>query len=599
MARYAQKTRYVEKLEFVTSEMELRRIAELDGTWERPNVVTFYHEYDKYGFLSNWYEAPFEFAGNTFPTTEHWMMWQKARLFGDWKTADKVLLATDLNEVKGLGKQVKPYVDKAWSEVRAPVMRVGLRQKFAQNERLLNDLLSTGTAVLAEAAPKDTVWGVGIGAGDPRVGDPAEWRGQNLLGRLLMEVRSELRVASSCGMGGAAWSKESLMRSQLWSMNLLELARMPSTRSVAIMYATFVAQHVPHLHDAHDVLRKVRASIGDIDKPMSSDMGGGLPLAGWHELVDELAMRVLLDGLEVRIVSPAADEEPPRRVGAPSSKERQMEAEVMDSEHEAKAGKATLAAAVWGAAVGDALGVPYEFKGRGTFECRAMVGHGTHDQPAGTWSDDTALMLATCDSIRAVGRVDVDDLLARFRRWYDDGAYTPDGVVFDVGNATAEALRTGRGLDGEWDNGNGSLMRIAPLAFCDATDDEVRAASAVTHAHPTSTEACVEFVHLLREAAADSDGTRERMRSELAGVPRDEVRSGGYVLDTLKAAKWCFANTSSYRDCVLTAVNLGSDTDTTACVAGALAGTAYGMDAIPAEWLDAMRGADVLEATLF
>ena len=276
-----------------------------------------------------------------------------------------------------------------------------------------------------------------------------------------------------------------------------------------------------------------------------------------------------------------------------------MEEDTMDAEPNEKAGRGTLSAAVWGAAVGDALGVPYEFKPRGTFDCRGMVGHGTHDQPAGTWSDDTALMLATCDSIRAVGRVDAADLLARFRSWYEDGAYTPDGVVFDVGNATAEALRTGRGLAGEWDNGNGSLMRIAPLAFCAATDDEVRAASAVTHAHPTSTGACVEFVHLLREAAADPQGTRERLKSELAGMPRDEVRSGGYVLDTLRAAKWCFANTNDYRDCVLAAVNLGSDTDTTACVAGALAGTAYGKGAIPAEWLDAMRGGDVLEATLF
>ena len=277
----------------------------------------------------------------------------------------------------------------------------------------------------------------------------------------------------------------------------------------------------------------------------------------------------------------------------------QEEADAMDNKSVVKASRATLAAAVWGAAIGDALGVPYEFKGRDTFECQGMVGHGTHNQPAGTWSDDTALMLATCDSIRVVGRVDADDLLMRFRRWYNDGAYTPDGAVFDIGNATATALRTGRGLDGEWDNGNGSLMRIAPLAFCDATDDEVRAASAVTHAHPTSTEACVEFVHLLRDTAADPNGTREKLMSELAGVARDEVRSGGYVLDTLKAAKWCFANTSNYRDCVLAAVNLGSDTDTTACVAGALAGTAYGLDAIPAEWLDAMRGGDVLEATLF
>lgn len=295
----------------------LRRIAELDGTWRRPNVVTFYHEYDKHGFLSNWYEAPFEFAGLTFPTTEHWMMWQKARLFGDDRTAKAILSTRDLDEVKHLGRQVRPYADASWHEVRVPVMRVGLRHKFAQNARLLNDLLSTGTAVLAEAAPNDAVWGIGIGAGDRRASDPAEWHGQNLLGRLLMEVRSELRVVSLCGMGAGAWTLDGLMRSQIWGMSLLELARMPSTRPAAMMYATFAAEHDPHLRGARDALRRVRASIGDIDESMRANMGGGLPIAGWRELVDELAMRVLLDGHEVRVSSSEAGEEPPSRVSVP------------------------------------------------------------------------------------------------------------------------------------------------------------------------------------------------------------------------------------------------------------------------------------------
>ena len=110
-------------------------------------------------------------------------------------------------------------------------------------------------------------------------------------------------------MGGAGWPKEGLMRSQLWSMSLLELARMPSTRSVAIMYATFVAQCVPRLHDVRDVLREVRASVGEIYESMRANMGGGLPIAGWRELVDELAMRVLMDGREVRVTGFAANDD--------------------------------------------------------------------------------------------------------------------------------------------------------------------------------------------------------------------------------------------------------------------------------------------------
>ncbi len=256
----------------------------------------------------------------------------------------------------------------------------------------------------------------------------------------------------------------------------------------------------------------------------------------------------------------------------------------------------TLRDCIYGQAVGDALGVPYEFRARGTFECTGMVGHGSHNQPAGTWSDDTSMALATCDSIRATGRIDVQDMRERFVRWYREGAYTVDGL-FDIGGTTADALATGRGRAGERDNGNGSLMRILPLAFTDATDDEVRAVSAITHAHRTSCETCVRMVHVARRLAA-GEGPLD-VAGELVGVPKAEIRSGGFVRDTEKAALWCLANTSGYAECVLAAVNLGDDTDTTAAVAGGLAGIAYGMGSIPAAWLDALRGKDVIEGCLF
>ena len=254
---------------------------------------------------------------------------------------------------------------------------------------------------------------------------------------------------------------------------------------------------------------------------------------------------------------------------------------------------------VWGAAVGDALGVPFEFKARDSFACTDMTGFGTHNRPAGTWSDDTSMMLALCDSIRELGRIDTRDIREKFRSWLDDGAYTPDGVTFDWGNTTLRALESGQGLAGEWDNGNGSLMRTAPLAAWPAADDEIRAVSAITHAHARSMDACVDFVRWVRRALADPAKTKEELAEIYGGMPRDSISSTGYVLHTYDAALWCVATTQTYRDCVLAAVNLGSDTDTTACVAGALAGAMYGMDAIPAEWLAAMRGRDVLEACLF
>lgn len=258
-----------------------------------------------------------------------------------------------------------------------------------------------------------------------------------------------------------------------------------------------------------------------------------------------------------------------------------------------------LRACVYGMAVGDALGVPFEFKRRGTFRCESMVGHGTHDQPAGTWSDDTSMALAMCDSYRELGRVDPADVRERFRLWFRRGDYTVDGL-FDIGNTTVKALASGRGMAGERDNGNGGLMRCAPMAFMSCSDADVEATCAVTHANPTSTGACVRTVRAARGmAAGESPQEAVPEADRIASMAEDDVRSGGYVLDTETAAYWCLLTTGSYRDCVLKAVNLGDDTDTTAAVAGALAGIVYGIDAIPREWMGALRGKDVIDGCLF
>lgn len=270
-----------------------------------------------------------------------------------------------------------------------------------------------------------------------------------------------------------------------------------------------------------------------------------------------------------------------------------------------------LKAIVYGAAVGDALGVPFEFQGRNTFRCTHMSSGGVHGMPAGTFSDDTSLLIATCDSIRACnGEIDTNDMSNRFRNWLNKEDYAIDGKVFDVGNATATALNEGRGLTHEQSNGNGSLMRIAPLALTDATDQQITEVSAITHAHPISTTACIVFVNILRKvmhevdlpAAIHStipDNEQFTFLADIENKSRDEIQSTGFVLHTLEAALWCNLNTESYTECVREAVNLGSDTDTTACVAGALAGVIYGYNAIPEQWLKTLRGKDIIDACLF
>ena len=230
-----------------------------------------------------------------------------------------------------------------------------------------------------------------------------------------------------------------------------------------------------------------------------------------------------------------------------------------------------LQSAMYGEAIGDALGVPYEGRARDTFTCITMTGSEAAGIPAGTFSDDTAMALATLDSLmHRDGVVDPDDLRERYRDWLFDGKYTADGAAFGVGRTTYQALHIDHGLDGERDNGNGALMRSIPLAFFGVSDDDVRVMSAVTHAHETSMDACVRYV---RAARALIRGASTREAAAVAGedgvwlVPRSQIESSGYVLHTLRAALWCLTTTDSYRDCVLTAVNLGGDADTTAAVA--------------------------------
>lgn len=251
-----------------------------------------------------------------------------------------------------------------------------------------------------------------------------------------------------------------------------------------------------------------------------------------------------------------------------------------------------LPAAAYGFAVGDALGVPYEFRDRDTFRCEDMAGYGTHGQPPGTWSDDTGMMLATLDSLAAHDeQVDVDDMHRRYLDWLRDGAYAIDEHVFDVGGTVRQALRDGRGAYGEWDCGNGSLMCILLLAFTHASDGGIRVVSAVTHAHPRCTDACVDYVRLCRRLL---DGETFAYDAP----DRDSTPSTGYVSDTMQAVLWAVADGCDYPSTVLNAVNLGGDTDIIGALAGGVAGILYGMESIPDEWLTALRGQEIIDGVL-
>lgn len=301
--------------------------------------------------------------------------------------------------------------------------------------------------------------------------------------------------------------------------------------------------------------------------------------------------------------------------------------------------KSMIRGALLALACGDALGVPVEFESREKLKAdpvRSMRSGGTWNRPAGTWSDDTSLALALADSL-SLGFCP-EDIMDKSLAWLREGAYTPDGVTFDVGGTTRAALeRFARGIpslscggSGERDNGNGSLMRILPLLFFLETQpapedpdrwfDLVHQAGCLTHGHPRSRMACGIYLSVARllypgcdpEQALESGlhralswyERREEYRQEmdhflpllsLKNRTRNSLSGSGYVVHTLESALWCLLSSSTLEECILQAVNLGEDTDTTAAVAGGLAGLLWGEGSIPVSWLSALRGRELLE----
>lgn len=296
-----------------------------------------------------------------------------------------------------------------------------------------------------------------------------------------------------------------------------------------------------------------------------------------------------------------------------------------------------LRAVMLGHAVADALGVPAEFASRRELDEAPifdMEGYGTYPYPAGCWSDDTSMSLATLDSMK-YGVVDFEDIMAKFADWYYHDEYTPTGEMFDVGNTCSFAISNFKelkmparlcGLSDEGSNGNGSLMRIHPFVVYAwakeiPTAEWIRLiedASALTHAHKRSKVGCGIYgfvlMRLLNEPSKEAikaglceakeyyrDNIEIRHYNRLfeggfEETPRQEIKSGGYVVDTLEAAIWCLLNTDSYKECALAAVNLGDDTDTVAAIAGGLAGALYGYEAIPDGWLDVLKKREYIEA---
>lgn len=297
--------------------------------------------------------------------------------------------------------------------------------------------------------------------------------------------------------------------------------------------------------------------------------------------------------------------------------------------------------ALLGVAVGDALGVPYEFRSRVEMKSNPatdMVGGGAHGQLKGTWSDDSSLTFCLAEAL--LNGYDLREIAFRFINWRSKGYWSARGSVFDIGITTSEAIsRLSRILSSgeherlseqkyygdEDENGNGSLMRILPLVF-EIKGFKIREqfqiiwdVSALTHRHIRAAMCCLIYLRLAAKLmdGAEKDMAYQETRSEIRefweemefaereqvifgrfiqqdvrDLDINQLRSSGYVIEVLEASLWFFLKCENYRDTVLSIINLGDDTDTGGAIVGGLAGIYYGRRDIPQQWLESLARKD-------
>ena len=291
--------------------------------------------------------------------------------------------------------------------------------------------------------------------------------------------------------------------------------------------------------------------------------------------------------------------------------------------------------AIIGHAVGDAMGIPTEFSKREELlknPVLEMIDSPDLGLPAGSWSDDTAMEIATIDSFIHKKYFDYKDIMDRWVKWINESEYTSTGVTFDIGRTCLKAIKkycNGSaplqcGSTSINENGNGSLMRILPVALYAYTrnlddisiqrlTDEM---SSLTHAHEVSRLGCyiyVQFVICLLKEYEKEDAYRyvqdldyssynvnsinlytRILDGQIEGQILDDIKSTGYIVDTLECVLWIFMNARNYKEAIIASTNIGGDTDTIGAIVGSMAGIYYGIDSIPSKWLDKLQRKEYL-----
>lgn len=289
--------------------------------------------------------------------------------------------------------------------------------------------------------------------------------------------------------------------------------------------------------------------------------------------------------------------------------------------------------------VGDALGVPVEFKRRDSYYIDSMIGSGTWEQPKGSWSDDTSFSLPLMENLTENGNY--EELMQKFENYMFHNQYTPDNLAFGIGNTCAKAVRNWSvnhysalqcGDPSVYANGNGALMRLAPLGIHLVNEPDIKRRlklahdyTCLTHRHPRAILASyiyLEMIHSLLNGKSlwailsELPGVLERnlqdqpevwnefnhfekmFQNDFATTLRGDIKSTGYVVDTLLAAVWCTLNATSIDGAIILAVNLGDDTDTLASITGTLANCANMSDQVNPEWKGQLRNPELLNSII-
>ena len=253
------------------------------------NIIGFHLPSEPYGFLSNWYTAPFSFAHKEYCCIEQYMMFQKVALGGRYDLVDKIMKTSDPATMKEYAG--KEYYDNystvatTWEKIRKNVIKRGIRAKFQQNSELLTQLLDTGNAILAECSASDTIWGIGINLHDKKWRDVENWRGSNLLGIILMELRQEFKIKLSIYRKIEFTDYSDYEANDIWKLKPIFIERIPQYYEAIHTYSDQLSTEYGKDSELSQFLR---GPLSEWETAMLINMGGGLPIAGFYEMKQEI-----------------------------------------------------------------------------------------------------------------------------------------------------------------------------------------------------------------------------------------------------------------------------------------------------------------------